>query len=119
MMKIWKKDQVKYVKRVFEDESGDEISAPLVMSSNAGWYVGQLWKDDDGFVTPYARISTYFKTPEEAQTWLNERYKKTALLEYKNNLECLSQFACSENLNLIEALTDNLLAHLVEMEANL
>ena len=36
MMKIWKKDQVKYVKRVFEDESGDEISAPLVMSSNAG-----------------------------------------------------------------------------------
>lgn len=36
---------------------------------------------------------------------------------YRKNLQCLSQFACSEDLDLIEALTDNLLVH-VEIEMN-
>ncbi len=37
--------------------------------------------------------------------------KLHALVKYKENLECLTQFACSEDLNLIEALTENLLGH--------
>jgi hypothetical protein len=36
---------------------------------------------------------------------------------YRKNLQFLSQFACSEDLDLIEALTDNLLVH-VEIELN-
>ena len=31
---------------------------------------------------------------------------------YKKNLQCLSQLACSEGLNLIEALSDNLIIQL-------
>ena len=46
---------------------------------------------------------------------ISNKTKLDALFRYKSELECLTQFACSEDLNLIEALTANLLVYL-EME---
>ena len=45
-----------------------EVSAPIVMASAAGWYVGKICKED-GFVQPYDRFTEYM-TQEEAQKCL-------------------------------------------------
>jgi hypothetical protein len=34
------------------------VSEPLAMSSAAGWYVGQICKEDD-FLQPYDRLTNY------------------------------------------------------------
>jgi hypothetical protein len=38
-----------------------------VMRSEAGYYVGTEYVNDDGFVEPGSRESGYFKTREEAE----------------------------------------------------
>ena len=45
------------------------VSEELVMSSNAGWYIGAICKED-GFYQPYDRYSDYFATSEEAESYL-------------------------------------------------
>ena len=47
-----------------------EVSEPIVMASAAGWYVGAICKEDDGFIQPYDRYTDYFATPEEAEKLL-------------------------------------------------
>ena len=43
-----------------------EVSENIVMASAAGWYVGAICKEDDGFIQPYDRYTDYYATPEEA-----------------------------------------------------
>lgn len=43
-----------------------EVSEDIVMASAAGWYVGAICKEDDGFIQPYDRYTDYYATPEEA-----------------------------------------------------
>ena len=47
-----------------------EVSESIVMASAAGWYVGAICKEDDGFIQPYDRYTDYFATPEEAEKLL-------------------------------------------------
>ena len=47
-----------------------EVSENIVMASAAGWYVGAICKEDDGFIQPYDRYTDYFATPEEASKFL-------------------------------------------------
>ena len=47
-----------------------EVSESIVMASAAGWYVGSICKEDDGFIQPYDRYTDYFATPEEAEKLL-------------------------------------------------
>ena len=47
-----------------------EVSENIVMASAAGWYVGAICKEDDGFIQPYDRYTDYFATPEEASQFL-------------------------------------------------
>ena len=44
-----------------------EYSDLKVMKSAAGYYVGTVYINDDGFVEPGSRESGYFKTREEAE----------------------------------------------------
>ena len=39
------------------------VSEPLAMSSAAGWYVGQICKEDD-FLQPYDRLTNYMSKEE-------------------------------------------------------
>tara|TARA_B100000085_G_scaffold228469_1_gene214451 strand:- start:394 stop:612 length:219 start_codon:yes stop_codon:yes gene_type:complete len=50
---------------VFGEEM--QVSESIVMASAAGWYVGAICKEDDGFIQPYDRYTDYFATPEEAE----------------------------------------------------
>ena len=43
-----------------------EVSENIVMASAAGWYVGAICKENDGFIQPYDRYTDYYATPEEA-----------------------------------------------------
>jgi len=54
----------------FYDDGDTSISEEIVMSSNAGWYVGAICKAD-GIYQPYDRYSDYFATSEEAESYLN------------------------------------------------
>jgi len=42
------------------------------MASNAGWYIGEIYKESDGFVMPYDRLSDYHSTPEEVAQLIEE-----------------------------------------------
>ncbi len=56
-----------------EQHSSDEIiSAPKVMKSNAGYYIGTEYQDMDcgGMWFPYARLSGYFSSKEVAEKFL-------------------------------------------------
>ena len=53
---------------VFGEEM--QVSESIVMASAAGWYVGAICKEDDGFIQPYDRYTDYFATPEEAEKFL-------------------------------------------------
>lgn len=50
-------------------------SEPCVMRSAAGWYVGQFCVERMGeneyLPMPYDRLTTYCKSPEMAQVWLD------------------------------------------------
>ena len=65
-MQIQKKiEDIKFTPMtVFGEEM--EVSEDIVMASAAGWYVGAICKEDDGFIQPYDRYTDYFATPEEA-----------------------------------------------------
>lgn len=43
-----------------------------VMHSGAGYYVGTIYTDEDGFQEPGSRDSCYFPTKEAAQKYLDE-----------------------------------------------
>ena len=43
------------------------ISEYKVLKSAAGYYVGRLCQDEDGFWMPYDRASGYYATAEEAE----------------------------------------------------
>ena len=47
-----------------------QVSENIVMASAAGWYVGSICKEDNGFILPYDRYTDYFATPEEASKFL-------------------------------------------------
>ena len=47
-----------------------QVSENIVMASAAGWYVGSICKEDNGFIQPYDRYTDYFATPEEASKFL-------------------------------------------------
>lgn len=42
-----------------------------VLRSAAGYYVGTIYTDEDGFEEPGSRDSSYFKSEEEAQAYLD------------------------------------------------
>ena len=65
-MQIQKKiEDIKFTPMtVFGEEM--EVSEDIVMASAAGWYVGAICKEDDGFIQPYDRYTDYYATPEEA-----------------------------------------------------
>lgn len=42
----------------------------MVLSSAAGYYVGTIYTDEDGFQDPGSRDSGYFKTREDAESYL-------------------------------------------------
>ena len=65
-MQIQKKiEDIKFTPMtVFGEEM--EVSEDIVMASAAGWYVGAICKEDDGFIQPYDRYTYYYATPEEA-----------------------------------------------------
>lgn len=49
------------------------VSKPMVMKSAAGFYVGQVCVENGDpldWIQPYDRISHYFATPEEAESYL-------------------------------------------------
>jgi hypothetical protein len=48
------------------------ISQPIVMQSTAGWYVGQVQKDDFFLVVPYDRLSDYYSL-KDARNLLKEQ----------------------------------------------
>ena len=70
-MQIFKK-----IKEIKFTDRGMPVSEPIVMASAAGWYVGEVCKDPDcgGMIVPYARITDYYATPEEANTVLERHY---------------------------------------------
>lgn len=69
-MQIHKKiEEIKFTPMtVFGEEM--QVSESIVMASAAGWYVGSICKEDDGFIQPYDRYTDYFATPEEAEKLL-------------------------------------------------
>ena len=69
-MKIQKKiEDIKFNSETMYGETM-EVSESIVMASAAGWYVGSICKEDDGFIQPYDRYTDYFATPEEAEKLL-------------------------------------------------
>ena len=69
-MKVQKKiEDIKFTPMtIFGEEM--EVSENIVMASAAGWYVGSICKENDGFIQPYDRYTDYFATPEEASKFL-------------------------------------------------
>ena len=52
--------------------AGDLVSTTMVLRSNAGYYIGRLYKDKEfGAWLPYDRLSTYFNLHEEAEKALH------------------------------------------------
>ena len=53
-------------------DKGYTLSGPQVLESAAGFYIGQLYLDDEIQAwMPWSRDSTYFPTRKEAQEYLN------------------------------------------------
>ena len=50
----------------------DRYSELQVLQSGAGYYVGTLYNNPDGFVEPGSRDSGYFPTRQAAQDYLDE-----------------------------------------------
>ena len=73
-MEIWKPEEVKW--NVTDEPCGFiAISDPLVMRSAAGWYVGEVCKEqaeDMQYIAPYCRMTDYYETPEQAHAVLQE-----------------------------------------------
>jgi hypothetical protein len=71
-MQIYRKiEDIKFAtQNVYGEEM--EVSESIVMASAAGWYVGAICKDSelDGMISPFARYTDYFATPEEAERFL-------------------------------------------------
>ena len=69
-MKVQKKiEDIKFTPMtIFGEEM--EVSDNIVMASAAGWHVGSICKENDGFIQPYDRYTDYFATPEEASKFL-------------------------------------------------
>ena len=69
-MKIAKK--IKDIKFDMVNVYGEmmEVSEPIVMASAAGWYIGQLCKEDD-FPMPFDRFTEYM-SKEDALKLLKE-----------------------------------------------
>ncbi len=68
---------LKKIKDIKFGNNGEfDISEAIVMASAAGWYVGEVCKDPDcgGMIVPYARISGYYATSDEAKTVLERHY---------------------------------------------
>ena len=64
---------MKILKEIKDIKFTDGISEPIVMSSNAGWYVGKIC-NTEGFLEPYDRMTQYFGTPQEAQKYINANF---------------------------------------------
>lgn len=45
-------------------------STPRVMRSNAGWYIGTVYQDAEGFEEPGSRLSGYFGSAAAAEAAL-------------------------------------------------
>lgn len=65
---------MKILKEIKDIKFTDGISEPIVMASNAGWYIGKIC-NTDGFLQPYDRMTQYFQTAREAQIKLNTPVK--------------------------------------------
>ena len=54
-------------------EVHDQVSEPIVMKSNAGYYVGRAYFDEEigGAWFPHSRETDYFRSLEEAQKYLD------------------------------------------------
>ena len=59
----------------------NNISEPVVMRSASGWYIGKVY-NDNGFITPYDRLTEYM-SKEDA----------IALLEVEQPLEVLDYYS--------------------------
>lgn len=65
---------MKILKEIKDIKFTDGISEPIVMASNAGWYVGRVC-NTESFLEPYDRMTGYFQTAREAQIKLNTPVK--------------------------------------------
>lgn len=65
-----KSQMVQRANYISEDEKSG-YSDLQVLRSNAGWYIGTIYTDKDGFQEPGSRDSEYFPTKEAAEKALN------------------------------------------------
>lgn len=56
---------------ILEGKDNPHYSDLQVLKSAAGWYIGTIHTDDDGFQEPGSRDSGYYQTKEEAQQALD------------------------------------------------
>ena len=65
------------------ENKGSEASFPIVMASAAGWYVGQVYVDNDfQFLGPYDRLTEYM-SEDDAIKWWDMGWKDDYALESK------------------------------------
>jgi len=65
---------MKILKEIKDIKFYNGISEPIVMASNAGWYIGKIC-NTDGFLEPYDRFTEYFQTSKDAEKILNTHFK--------------------------------------------
>ena len=65
-----------------EKEKG-RYSEMQVLRSAAGYYVGTIYRNPEGYVEPGSRDSGYFRTKEEAQTFLDKVEKTGDISELR------------------------------------
>ena len=63
-------------------DDGDTISAPLVMASAAGWYIGHIYKDCYG-IGPWSRESEYMTHDTAVALW---QYDYAQDVEFEDNI---------------------------------
>ena len=64
---------MKILKEIKDIKFTDGISEPIVMASNAGWYIGKIC-NTEGFLEPYTRMTQYFQTSKEAQKYIDTNF---------------------------------------------
>jgi hypothetical protein len=57
--------------RGFTQEEQNRYSELKVLRSGAGYYIGTIYRNPEGFEEPGSRDTHYFRTEEEAQTYLD------------------------------------------------
>lgn len=67
-----KSPQVQFMlaEKIISPEDAKKYGDLQVLHSAAGWYLGSMYHDDDGFYSPGSRDTEYYPTEEMAKMWL-------------------------------------------------